>query len=819
MNWEWEQYFGFESAYDSQADAIEAAIETISDNGYLAMEGPCGTGKTMAALTAAATLCRETDQFDNVVVATPVKQQRQQFIEDLRQLNRQIDSPLTGVALVGKADLCPYEREESFPAEASVHDRCEELRESTATLVRDEGESASPTTTQASEDDAAASAAPLTATRSTGEQWWDTDRARELVRTARNDLDAAQQSVGETTDQPLATAGETAPYGRSQPAAPEELSAGESTPLYCPFEADYYARDKGSPIDFTAGRNHVVSTEELLPATVDAGSCPHRSMSVLLEHAEVVIGNYNHLFDSQSRNLTAPVLDERTLVIIDEAHQMEDRVRDLVSETIGRITLKRAKRDLGELLDRANQHPDNKELVESQLADHDVPFEAVETAHTFYGEVIEWLDRVVDRELAARFDDYEHGHCESLPAETVEIELRDPETAERDAFTEWAETAGYDGGFFRTLQTVGAAVEDALAQQGIDRDCVCTAAGGRFAQWWQRDHTEFFREIMLEPTDADRRSPPKPWLAEYNASLLMYNCFPGGRVSELLSEFGGGILMSATLEPLSVFEAVSGLSSLATDDSESAADTAGSDRQPRRIEQRSYELQFPEANRESWLVDVMAFTARNRGDPTAEADNETRARYAYVAREIARSHGNILLCYPNYREASWAAKRLRGEIEKPVYLDSSSSHETTTTLRAEFRNDDHAVLVTSTRGTLTEGVDYEGEALHTCAVFGIPLVNIASPRVQAVRTAYGDRFGESNAFEYALTVPAIRRVRQAMGRVIRGPEERGVRILVGQRYLPDKPRSVASLFPTQEQEEFRQLTPEFLSSQLQQFWE
>jgi DNA excision repair protein ERCC-2 len=91
--------------------------------------------------------------------------------------------------------------------------------------------------------------------------------------------------------------------------------------------------------------------------------------------------------------------------------------------------------------------------------------------------------------------------------------------------------------------------------------------------------------------------------------------------------------------------------------------------------------------------------------------------------------------------------------------------------------------------------------------------------VQAVRHAYGDRFGDDNAFGYALTVPAVRQVRQAIGRVLRGPDERGVRVLVGERYLPDKPRSVASFLPAQERAEFRRLTPEYLDSQFERFWE
>ncbi|MFO7834951.1 MAG: hypothetical protein R6V31_13120, partial [Halohasta sp.] len=332
---DWERYFGFERPYENQADAIEAAIETVRTEGYLAMEGPCGTGKTMAALTAAAFLLRETDRFENVVVATPVKQQRQQFIDDLRTINRGLDEPLSGVGLVGKADLCPYGREDSFPADTSVQSRCEELRETTADLVRSEdsgghrgdGGSAVGESTAAEPVDLDREAGPEPAAVIEGvddaaDQWWDADRARELADTARRDLSAGDGD-------PIETAGVSAPYGTAQPAAPAEFTEGESTPLYCPFEADWYARDTGSPVGFETGTDHVLSTREFLPAAVEAGTCPHRVMSVLLEDADVVVGNYNHLFDSRTRHLTESILDERTLVIVDEAHRLEERVRDL----------------------------------------------------------------------------------------------------------------------------------------------------------------------------------------------------------------------------------------------------------------------------------------------------------------------------------------------------------------------------------------------------------------------------------------------------------------------------------------------------------
>ena len=792
----WQSYFGFSDPYENQDDVIENIIDTARDSGYLAMEGPCGTGKTMASLTAASYLIRETDQFENAIVVTPVKQQRQQFVEDLRVINSNVDDPLAGVALVGKRDLCPYGREDVFPEGSSVQERCEDLRESTAELVNEDSDLQVPQ--QFETTDAASPPEPVPEE----DKWWDPAKGRVLV-------DHAQRDPLDEDAEPLHTAGRTAPYARSQPSTAPDMTESGNQQLYCPFEADWYGRDKGSPVTFDSGDNHVVTTESLLPGAVEAGTCPHRAMTVLMQNADIVIGNYNHLFDAASRQLTAPILDEQTLVIIDEAHRMEERVRDLLTDTIGYYTVKRAKNDLEQILRPARQGPKNKRDVEARLASHDVPFEAVETAEKFYDDVMGWFETRVDEELQDKFEHYGTGlSWNSLPDDDIEITLRDPSEPEPDEFTRWAEREGHGGDTFRMLSKVGLAVEDALEQMESERDCVCTAVGALFGQWWERDHVEYFREIELEHSEKDDRDVEQPWMNHYNASLVMYNCMPSQKIKEILNEFGGGVLMSATLEPLSIFEEVTGLEELATDDEE-----------PRVVSSRTYDLTFPEENRASWIVDVEAFKKRNRGAPSLENTNPTRDRYAYVAREIAQSHGNVLLAWPNYAEAEWAANRLREEIDKPVLLDQSSSHEETRALKREFVEGEPKVLVTSTRGTLTEGVDYEGDALHTCAVFGIPLVNIGSPRVQAVQHAYGARFGAENSFTYALTIPAVRQIRQALGRVLRGPEERGVRIVVGERFVPGALHSVYEYFPRNEREEFVQMKPDFLDSQFRNFWD
>jgi DNA excision repair protein ERCC-2 len=169
---------------------------------------------------------------------------------------------------------------------------------------------------------------------------------------------------------------------------------------------------------------------------------------------------------------------------------------------------------------------------------------------------------------------------------------------------------------------------------------------------------------------------------------------------------------------------------------------------------------------------------------------------------------------PSYAEAEWAAETLRDRIDKEVLLDSSSSASETRRTRDAFFRGPGKVLVTSLRGTLTEGVDYRGDRLAATVISGVPIINTAAARTEAVRTAYEARFGDG--FRTALLVPAVRKARQAIGRVIRGPDERGVRVLLDERYGSQEWDSVRALLGP-DREEFQPVGVEMLGHALDRF--
>ncbi|WP_225741190.1 ATP-dependent DNA helicase [Halorussus halophilus] len=776
----WREVFGHDDPYDEQVDGIETAVETAEDGGFTVLEGACGTGKTMLALTAGIHLVRDPDsQFERVFVLTSVKQQLRQFEEDLQTINENLPDnwdPVTAQTLVGKADVCPYNRENAGGIDdENVYSRCETLREDTRAIT---GEGGSTT-------------------------------AQNLVSRARSQQTglADSRNQGRAAASYLETADEPTPY-------PPEMPEYDDLE-YCPFYAQFLedVPEDGDPIEavpFDFDSMGLIDSEELVSLSVQHGTCPHSMMGALLPHVEVVVGNYYHAFDPvTTATFTGALLDDETFVVCDEAHMLEPRVRDLVSDAVADQTLRDAESELSRVIQPLQFDKEGKEshttadanLVRGELQDSDVNLSEIEETREFIRDLREELDRRVTAHLEREHRGWK-SNLTDLPDD--EIPLRPPTQPQQDEISEWAEDRGYHDGVWVRAEAVGAVVSRILNEaEDEEKERACLPAGRVLGEWYRNDHEHYFREIVLERTWNDME-PNKSWRRAYNARLAMQNCVPSDAIGEQLGEFGGGVLMSATLEPLDVFEEVTGLNHLQEND-----------RRP--VVERTYGLNFPEENRESFAVDAPKFTYDNRG----QTDEETQTRQVYAAalRDVAQSSpGNVLVGMPNYAEAKWAAETLRenSSIEKPVLLDESSADDVTEDLKDEFFGGQSKVLVTSLRGTLTEGVDYEGDKLHAAVVCGVPIINTASPRTKAVRTAYDRAFGDG--FEYALTVPAVRKARQALGRVIRGWDEVGVRVLVDKRYARESWNSVRDFFPDHEREEFQPVSPDMLSLGLERFW-
>ncbi|CAI48571.2 DNA repair helicase Rad3 [Natronomonas pharaonis DSM 2160] len=775
---DWRPIFGHDDPYDDQRDGIETAIETAADDGFLALEGACGTGKTMLALTAGIHLVRDPDSsFERVFVLTSVKQQLRQFEADIRTINGNLPDdwhPVSALTLVGKADVCPYNLAGAGGIDdTNVYERCEGLRERTRGLT----------------DEATT--------------------AGSLAQQARSQQVGLGDSAGEASY--LEAAGEPTPY------PPEMPAAGDADVEFCPFYAGFLddLPEDGDPIEavpFDPTDRGLIETDDLVELSASRGSCPHSVMGALLPNVEILVGNYYHAFDPTTvEAFTGGLIDEETFVICDEAHMLEPRVRDLVGDSVSDRALADAAGELSRVIETvaaveeagqsAEHGPEARaraETVRQELNGTDVTLGELRDTRRLLGALGDRLDERVTASLDRR----DPGWRQHLPdLDDDELPLRDPETPETDELTRWAEENGFDERLWVRAEAVCAAAATVLnTLDEDDKRRAAPAVGRTLARWRRCDHTDYFRAIDLERTWDDTR-PAESWRRAYTASYTLHNCLPADEIGERLAAFGGGVLMSATLEPLDVFAEVTGLRHL-----EREAD--------RPVVERTYGLEFPEANRASFAVDAPKFTYENRGDPGDETP--TRQAHARAIRQVAAAPGNVLVCLPSYREAEWAASVLSA-LDKEVLVDEATDDVATERLKQSFFEGEPKVLVTSLRGTLTEGVDYRGDRLSAAIVCGVPIINTASPQTRAVRTAYDRAFGDG--FKYALSVPAVRKARQAVGRVIRGPDECGVRVLCDERYARESWDSVRDLLGEAEREEFQPVGSDMLDFALEQFWD
>jgi len=279
--------------------------------------------------------------------------------------------------------------------------------------------------------------------------------------------------------------------------------------------------------------------------------------------------------------------------------------------------------------------------------------------------------------------------------------------------------------------------------------------------------------------------------AEVYGRAELYTCIPRRVTGSLFEELHASVLMSATLRPFAVTEDVLGLED---------------------PEQLAYGLTFPRENRRTLSVATPALFSSDRDDPEVQSTVADA-----LADALEFTPGNVLVFFPSYAEADRYADLL--ETSATVYRDRAGVRADD--LREEFVADGDGALFTSLWGTLAEGVSFDGSDARAVVVVGVPYPHL-DDRTRAVQDAY-EAMDPDSGWEYAVEIPTIRKTRQALGRVVRGPEEVGARVLLDERYTEWATENmgkyaVRETFPEEEREEMVDVAPDKLTFALLNFF-
>ncbi len=237
---------------------------------------------------------------------------------------------------------------------------------------------------------------------------------------------------------------------------------------------------------------------------------------------------------------------------------------------------------------------------------------------------------------------------------------------------------------------------------------------------------------------------------------------PAGHLRECLSMAKSSILFSATLLPMSYYK-----------------ELLGGDPDDYAVYAQS---PFPEENRLLLIAD----------DVSSRYTRRTRTEFAKVADYIelaARSHeGNYMVFFPSYQymeevEQLWKEKMdcSDGPIRYIIQKSRMNEDEREGFLR-EFDEDREGSLVAFCvmGGVFAESIDLKEDRL-----IGAVIVGTGLPMVCTEQEILKDYFEEEKGkgFDYAYRFPGMNKVLQAAGRVIRTMDDKGVILLLDDRFL------------------------------------
>lgn len=152
-----------------------------------------------------------------------------------------------------------------------------------------------------------------------------------------------------------------------------------------------------------------------------------------------------------------------------------------------------------------------------------------------------------------------------------------------------------------------------------------------------------------------------------------------------------------------------------------------------------------------------------------------------MADQYAQRPGNYLAFFSSFDYLQQALQRLQATHPAlPVWAQSRGMGEPEReAFVARFTEDSQGIGFAVLGGAFGEGIDLPGQRLIGAfiATLGLPQLN---PVTEQLRARLQARFGQG--YDYAYLFPGLQKVVQAAGRVIRGPDDEGVVVLMDERF-------------------------------------
>ena len=469
--------------------------------------------------------------------------------------------------------------------------------------------------------------------------------------------------------------------------------------------------------------------------------CSWTAARSAVKNCDILICDYNHVFveNVSESSLSAMKIDlENTILIIDEAHNLPDRIRNGLERRAIMKIFRDSRLEIEEFLGSREQVMKKLDLSEIQ-DDFDIVGirESARQMKKLEKEMKKWYKRKESELIKTGKKD-------------MKIETSDF-IGEIDSILNEELNVKNEGKFVILKKLINQLLRVKVDQEDDDEK---DTASTRLAE---------LLSITLEYLDSTALVLVFDLLGD-EGRVRSFLLDPGVVSGPIFAGTNGAILMSGTLFPPEMY-----------------ADLLEIPR-TRKLIMTEYKSPFLSDLRP--VLVAKDVTTRY----TERSHSNTERIRQHILAVLKNTPGHIAFFSPSYAlmddvlgDANWLPGHIRiiGEEKR---MSKSRVNGIVDELLNERRNHRQVLLAGVLSGKLAEGVDYPNNILDAVICLGLPLAP-PSARQDALKEYYVERFGNNKAWRYTSTQPAINSILQALGRPIRKSSDRAIVILLEKRIM------------------------------------
>lgn len=239
-------------------------------------------------------------------------------------------------------------------------------------------------------------------------------------------------------------------------------------------------------------------------------------------------------------------------------------------------------------------------------------------------------------------------------------------------------------------------------------------------------------------------------------TFLKAVCINPQNVTDFIRNVKGVVHMSGTLQPLQQYARVMNL--------------------PEGTLMKTYPSPFPKSNKSVIYL--------NNVTTKYDEMQKDKTMMSRIEKDIAKLcncvNKNTLVFFTSYSFMEKMRDYLERDVHKNKYWEVSKQPKKTAEALEKFRAGRNGVFFSVMGGSVAEGIDFPGEELCFAIIVGIPFPP-PSLESKAISEMFDKKYGRGIGWKYTSEVPAMRKMQQAIGRLIRTETDRGMAVILDSR--------------------------------------